>query len=89
MKVSEKIWWYKLGSAIIVAILTFIVQVFFNVNGSTVFMIGVIFYIGISEVLSSMNGVEKLRGLKIGIGVFLFSWIMIWVLLFTVWQSIG
>ena len=89
MKSSEKIWWTKLAAAVGVAIVSLVMQVYFKLMGSTAFLLGVLIYMGISDVLSSMNGVDRVRGLKIGVGVFLFTWVTTWVLLFTVVQTIG
>jgi len=89
MKSSEKIWWTKLAAAVGVAIVTLVMQVYLKLMGSTAFLLGVLIYMGISDVLSSMNGVDRVRGLKIGVGVFLFTWVTTWVLLFTVVQTIG
>ncbi len=89
MKASEKIWWTKLASAVGVAIITLVLQVVFKLQGTSTFMLGVIIYLGLSDVLSSMNGVERTRGLKIGVGVFFFTWITAWVFFFTIVQTLG
>jgi len=89
MKASEKIWWTKLAAAVGVAIVTLVLQVLFNLRGTTAFMFGVIIYLGLSDLLSSMNGVERSRGLKIGMGAFLFTWITSWVLFYTIVQTMG
>ena len=89
MKASEKIWWTKLAAAVGVAIVTLVMQVFFNLQGTTTFMLGVIIYLGLSDVLSSMNGVERTRGLKIGVGAFFFTWITSWVLFYTIVQTMA
>jgi hypothetical protein len=89
MKASEKIWWTKLAAAVGVALVTLVLQVIFNLRGTTAFMLGVIIYLGLSDVLSSMNGVERTRGLKIGMGAFLFTWITSWVLFYTIIQTMG
>ena len=89
MKASEKIWWTKIAAAVGVAIVTIVMQVFFNLMGTTSFMLGVIIYLGLSDLLSSMNGVDRTRGLKIGVGAFLFTWITSWVLFFTIVQTMG
>ncbi len=89
MKAAEKIWWTKIAAAVGVAIVTLVMQVFFNLMGTTSFMLGVIIYLGLSDVLSSMNGVERTRGLKIGVGAFFFTWITSWVLFFTIVQTMG
>jgi hypothetical protein len=89
MKASEKIWWTKLAAAVGVAIVTMVMQVSFNLMGTTSFMLGVIIYLGLSDLLSSMNGVERGRGLKIGVGAFFFTWITAWVFFFTLIQTMG
>ena len=89
MKAAEKIWWTKIAAAVGVAIVTLVMQVVFNLMGTTSFMLGVIIYLGLSDVLSSMNGVERTRGLKIGVGAFFFTWITSWVLFFTIVQTMG
>ena len=89
MKASEKIWWTKLAAAVGVAIVTLVMQVFFNLQGTTTFMLGVIIYLGLSDVLSNMNGVERTRGLKIGVGAFFFTWITSWVLFYTIVQTMA
>jgi uncharacterized membrane protein (DUF485 family) len=52
-------------------------------------MLGVMIYLGLSDLLSSMNGVERTRGLKIGVGAFFFTWITTWVFFNTIVQTMG
>jgi hypothetical protein len=87
MKASEKMWWIKLAAAIVIGIFCFIMQLYFSVSGSSAFMIGVLLYVIISDLLARRNGMDQVRGLKIGIGVFLFTWVMVWALLNTVIQT--
>ena len=89
MKVSEKVWWTKIAAAIGVAIVSVVLQVYFNLRGETTFMLGTVIYLGLSDVLSNMNGVERSRGLKIGIGAYLFTWITSWVLFYTIIRTLG
>ena len=89
MKAAEKIWWTKIAAAVGVAIVTMVMQVVFNLMGTTSFMLGVIIYLGLSDLLSSMNGVDRTRGLKIGVGAFLFTWITVWVLFYTIVQTMS
>ena len=89
MKASEKIWWTKLAAAVGVAIITLVLQVVFKLAGQSTFMIGVIIYLGLSDVLANMNGVERTRGLKIGGGAFFFTWITSWVFFYTIVQTLG
>jgi hypothetical protein len=88
MKASEKIWWTKFAAAIGVAIITLVLHYYLNLMGQTAFMVGAILYLGLSDLLSSMNKIDRLRGLRIGIGVFFFTWITCWVLFFTILQTI-
>lgn len=84
MKAAEKIWWMKVASAIGVAVLTVALQVFLNVSGLIAFMLGVLLYMGLSDVLASINGVDRTRGLKIGVGAYFFTWMMTWILMYTI-----
>ena len=89
MTPAEKIWWLKLVAAIGQACLTLVLQQFLNTDGTTVFMFGALLYVMLTEILSRVYKMDNARVLKIGMGVFLFTWIMVWVLLNTVVQSMG
>ena len=89
MEASEKSYWTKLASAIGIAVLTLVLQVYFNVEGTILFMLGALLYMGLSDLISNMNGVERTRGIKIGIGAFFFTWMVIWILLYTVVQTMA
>jgi len=80
---AERIWWVKLVISLAVAGLTLTAQVSLGVGGSTSFMIGVLIYLALSDVLSHLGGVDRLRGLKIGVGAYFFTWLMTWALLYT------
>ena len=79
----------KLAGAAGVAVISLVLQVFFNLMGTTTFMLGVLLYLGLSDLLSSMNGVDRIKGLKIGVGVYFFTYITSWVLLYTVVSTLG
>ncbi|MGD2201561.1 MAG: hypothetical protein PVJ38_08020 [Candidatus Bathyarchaeota archaeon] len=89
MKASEKIWWMKLVAAIGMAVIAVVLQSYFNLIGTTILMLGAIVYLGLSDLLASMNGVERGRGLKIGVGVYFFTFVTTWVLLYTITQTMG
>jgi len=83
MNSPDKIWWTKVVASMIVAGLTLSMQVFFNLGGVTTFMLGVLVYLGLSDLLSNVMGVERFRGLKIGVGAYFFIWVTTWILLYT------
>ena len=83
MNPAEKIWWTKVVASLAVAGLTLATQVFFGLGGATSFMFGVLIYLGLSDLLSNVMGVERFRGLKIGVGAYFFIWMTAWILLFT------
>ena len=89
MKTSEKMWWTKLAGAFAAAILCLAVQAYFNVPGTTAFMIGVLLYVVMSDLLARKNGKDPMRGLKIGMGVYLFTWVTVWALLYTLMQTLA
>jgi hypothetical protein len=63
--------------------------VYFNVAGTTAFMLGVLIYVAMSDLLARRNGMDQMRGLKIGVGVYLFTWVALWTLLYTAIQTMG
>lgn len=83
MNSPDKIWWTKVVASMMVAGLTLSMQVFFNLGGVTSFMLGVLVYLGLSDLLSNVMGVERFRGLKIGVGAYFFIWVTTWILLYT------
>jgi len=89
MKPSEKIWWIKAVASLAVAGITLAMQVFLGMDGIAALMFGVIIYLALSNVLSNVMGVDKTRGLKIGVGAYFFIWITVWVLLYTCVQTAG
>ena len=89
MTAADKIYWSKFAAALGMAVLTLIGQVYLKVSGSILFMFGALVYMGLSDLLSSRNGIDRSRGIKIGVGVFFFSWMVVWVLLYTVVRTMG
>ena len=86
MNAAEKVYWSKFAGAIGVAFLNLALQVFLKVHGSLGFMLGIILYMVLSDLLSSVNGVERTRGLKIGVGIYFFTWFVAWIFLYTVFR---
>ena len=86
MNAAEKVYWSKFAGAIGVAFLNLALQVFLGVHGSLGFMLGIILYMVLSDLLSSINGVERTRGLKIGVGIYFFTWFVSWIFLYTVFR---
>jgi len=83
MNPAERIWWTKIAVSLAVAGLTVAAQVYLGLRGSTSFMFGVIIYLVLSDVLSHLMGVDRLRCLKIGVGAYFLTWLMVWTLLYT------
>jgi hypothetical protein len=89
VKNAEKVWWIKVVASIGVALVTLAFQVYMGFTGETAFMVGVVLYIIISEASAYVMEVERVRSLKIGVGAFLFVWVMVWTLAYTVVQTLG
>jgi len=86
MNPAEKMYWTKVVASLAVAGLTLATQVFFGLTGITPIMFGVLIYLGLSDLLSNMMGVDRFRGLKIGVGAYFFTWMTTWILLYTVFH---
>lgn len=89
MNPTERIWWTKIVVSLAVACLTLALQVFFGLGGPASFMVGVIVYLGLSDVLSNVMGVDRFRGLKIGVGAYFFTWMTVWIFLYTYLRTAG
>jgi hypothetical protein len=89
VKNAEKVWWIKVGASIGVALVTLAFQVYMGFTGETAFMVGVVLYVMISEVSAYVMEIDRTRSLKIGVGAFLFVWVMVWTLAYTVLQTLG
>ena len=89
MKNAETVWWFKVVASIGVALITLAFQIYMGFAGETAFMVGVVLYIMISEVSAYFMEIDRTRSLKIGVGAFLFVWVMVWTLAYTVIQTLG
>ncbi len=84
MKPSEKLYWIKVVLAIVAAVLCTALQLTILKDGTLVFLLGTLFYLAISDVFSGVMKLERGHGLKVGIGAYIFVWIMSWTLFYTI-----
>jgi di/tricarboxylate transporter len=87
MKPSEKLYWIKAGLALIAAILCFTLQIYVKIDGTLIFMLGVLLYLASSDLLSGYLNLDRGHGLKVGVGAYIFIWVMVWTLLYTVFRT--
>ncbi len=87
MKQSEKIYWLKVAASIGVAVLCVVLQIYVRMEGSLVFAFGVPIYMVISDLLATFMKVQRGHAFKIGIGAYIFTWLMAWTLLYTILKS--
>jgi hypothetical protein len=86
LKTSERVYWIKTGFALVSAVFSFTLQQYYSVDGSLIFMIGALVYLAFSDLLSTLMKLERNHGLKIGIGSYIFTWVTLWTLLYTVYK---
>ncbi len=84
MKPSEKLYWLKAGIACLAGVLCFTLQVYGKIDGLLVFTLGTLLYLASSDILSGPFKLERGHALKVGIGAYIFLWILTWTLLYTV-----
>jgi hypothetical protein len=87
LKKSERIWWLKIVAALILAVICVFIQTYFTLPGITVLMLGIILYLGLSDLFAITMKVDRRRSFKIGVGVFIFTWLTVWTLLYTLIQT--
>jgi hypothetical protein len=82
LKASEKVYWIKSALGLITGGICFYAQSI-GMQGQLAFMIGATLFIAYSEALAILVKVDRNRTIKIGLGAFLFLWILTWTLLNT------
>jgi hypothetical protein len=87
MKPTEKLYWIKAGLAFVAALLCIGLQIYANMEGTLVFMLGTLLYLASSDLLSGYFKLDRSHGLKVGVGAYVFIWVMTWTLLYTVFKT--
>lgn len=83
LRKSEQVYWIKAGAAIINGGLCFCLNGYLGLNEYITVMAGLTLYMALSEGLAVITKIERDRTLKIGIGAFIFLWMIVWTLLNT------
>lgn len=68
---------------LVTGLITFYIQSGLGLQGELALMSGTVLYIAYSEVAAKLFDVDRDRTIKIGMGAFLFLWMLIWTLLNT------
>ena len=68
---------------LVTGLITFYIQSGLGLQGELALMSGTVLYIGYSEVAAKLFDVDRDRTIKIGMGAFLFLWMLVWTLLNT------
>ncbi len=84
MEAAEKLYWSKVFLAVVVAMLSTLLQSMLQFSGVTAFTFGLLLYLIFSDLLSRTFKIEKQRALKIGVGAYFFTWLTVWIIIFTV-----
>ncbi|MES0325184.1 MAG: hypothetical protein ABUK18_04805 [Candidatus Bathyarchaeia archaeon] len=83
MKESEKVYWIKAVLGLATGLITFYINSSLGFQGEIALMAGTVLYIAYSEAAAMMFNVDRDRTIKIGMGAFLFLWMLSWTLLNT------
>ena len=83
MKESEKVYWIKALLGLATGFITFYINSSMGFQGEIALMVGTVLYIVYSEAAAKMFNVDRDRTIKIGMGAFLFLWMLSWTLLNT------
>jgi hypothetical protein len=83
MEATDKLYWTKVLMATIIGAVFSLAQLAIPLSGITFLVLGFTAYVLLSDLLSRLFGVEKGKALKIGIGAYIFTWLTVWVVIFT------
>jgi hypothetical protein len=83
VKPSEQVYWLKTVGAVLTGGVCMYLEAFIGLEEGLTVLVGIAIYIALSEVLAILTKVDRNRTLRIGIGAFLFLWILVWTLLNT------
>jgi len=83
LKESEKVYWIKALLGLVTGLITFYINSSMGLQGEIALMAGTVLYIAYSEAAAKIFNVDRDRTIKIGMGAFLFLWMLSWTLLNT------
>ena len=83
MKTSEKVYWIKTAGAIVTGVVCMYLKSYLGLQEHIALMAGTTLYIALSEGVAALTEIDRNRALKIGMGAFLFLWMLTWTLLNT------
>jgi hypothetical protein len=87
MEAMEKLYWTKALIATVIGILFSIIQSAAPLSGLVMLFLGISVYILLSDLLGRLYNIEQAKALKIGIGAYIFTWLIVWIIVYTLIQG--
>ncbi len=81
MKTSEQVYWIKVVGAVLTGVICLFLNKSLGLQEHIILMAGITIYLFLSEALAIVTKINRNRTIKIGIGAFLFIWMLVWTLL--------
>jgi len=83
MEAVDKLYWTKALIAALLGVLFSFLQLATDLSGYAILSVGLALQFLISDLLGRIFNVEKTRSWKIGIGAYFFTWLIVWIVFFT------
>jgi len=83
MEAVDKLYWAKTLIAALLGVLFSFLQLAIDISGYAILSVGLALQFLISDILGRIFNVEKTRAWKIGIGAYFFTWLVVWIVFFT------
>jgi len=87
MDPADKLYWAKAAIAVFVGILMTFLQEIAPLSGLSIISLGLLLNFLLAESVGRKLKVDRSKAWKIGIGAYMFTWILVWILTYTLIKS--
>jgi len=87
MEALDKLYWTKTLIAVLLGVLFSFLQLAIDLSGYAILSVGFALQFFISDLLGRIFNVEKTRAWKVGIGAYFFTWLIVWIIFFTLLRA--
>jgi len=83
MEPADKLYWAKTSAAVMVGVLMTVVQDILPLSGLSIISLGLLLNFLLAETVGRRFNVDRSKAWKVGIGAYMFTWITVWIISYT------